>query len=102
MSRELFPSAAQPQGALSAVKDYWAEYPTRFASAWHSRFPGQRSGAATELFPHLPTSAKPRVGDAVAPVSSAKPLTGVFFDPAQTARAHCSPLGGVARTEQKP
>jgi hypothetical protein len=54
MSREpLFSSAAAPQGVMSAVKDYWANYPDAMARALR---PEPRASAAQEVYRHLPAS----------------------------------------------
>lgn len=107
-------SRAKPKGTLSAVKDFWTEYPSRFAAEWHLRFPGKRQAPAREIFGHRASSASPNrsaPSDAPAPSAplspwratagatsgpTAKPPVGPeeFFDRAQEARAACSPLGG--------
>ena len=65
-------SGAKPKGTLSAVKDFWAEYPSRFAAEWHLRFPGKRQAPAREIFGHLASSASPnRSAPSDAPAPSA-------------------------------
>lgn len=101
MSRDLFPTAAQPKGDLSAVKDYWAEYPSRFASQWRRAFPGPRQTAASEIFPHLPSAPRTVEGTRLptpgrVPAHQARPGAS-FIDAAQRARGATSPLGGTAK-----
>jgi hypothetical protein len=117
-------SAAPRKGDLAAVRDFWAEYPSRFASAWHQLHPGKRQPAAQEIFSHLASSAssaapvaaptrsaptnraaapsapRPRLGGhAVSGVTSGRTAIPPvrpeeFFDRAQEARSAVSPLGG--------
>lgn len=50
---DIFSSTTQPQPTMSAVKDYWAEYPDRVQRALR---PPQRRSVAGEIFPHLERS----------------------------------------------
>lgn len=57
---DIFSSATRPQSTMSAVKDYWAEYPDRFARALR---PPARRTAAEELYSHLALDRSPRTGN---------------------------------------
>jgi hypothetical protein len=90
-------SGAPRKGTNAQVVEYWREtYPAAMSRA----FPRARQAASAELFPHLPTSVRlfPVEGKKPVPIPSpAHPHQrerGLFVDPAQQARAACSPLGG--------
>jgi hypothetical protein len=71
---DIFSSTARPQGVMSAVKDFWAEYPDRFARALR---PPARRSAAEEVYGYLaldrsPRTGNPRTSSAGAATSSAR------------------------------
>jgi hypothetical protein len=106
----IFSSTARAQSTMSAVKDYWANYPDRVQRALR---PPPRASAAREMFPHLSASPTPSSAPATAPRPVAAPArthspvravgsrssfsmvaSGSFFSEREAARGAVSPLDG--------
>jgi hypothetical protein len=99
-------SGPRKVGTLAAYRDYWAQYPDAFDRALRPR---PRQATAQEVFPHIdaqpsaPSTTRAAASGAAPDRVSSPARSGDFFsDPIQKDRGATSPLGGVAKSEQKP